>query len=70
MIKIDFCLQQITSQKNYYMKSIFFQHAKHNLKRWLAKKKLKEKIEGKTLINNIKKKTNSPPEGSCCALRL
>jgi len=34
------------------------------------KKKLKEKIEGKTLINNIKKKTNSPPEGSCCALRL
>ena len=57
MIKIDFCLQQITSQKNYYMKSIFFQHAKHNLKRWLAKKKkLKEKIEGKTLINNIKKK--------------
>jgi hypothetical protein len=59
MIKIDFCLQQITSQKNYYMKSIFFQHAKHNLKRWLAKKKLKEKREGKTLINN-KKKTNSP----------
>jgi len=53
MTKIDFCLQQITSQKNYYMKSI------HNLKRWLAKKKLKEKREGKTLINN-KKKTNSP----------